>query len=136
MVNIENIIYSDLADALKAEFPEISMNSEYAATPPKFPHCSFYEISNVPAPEYQTTESVENYSVIDFGLEVYSNKTSGKKAEAKAIATFANNYLQENYKLIRTVFQPIDNMANSTIYRYTGRYRTYLDVRTGILHTG
>jgi hypothetical protein len=56
-----------------------------------------------------------------YEVNVYSNKTKGKKSECKAIAALIDNELA-TLGFSRTMLQPIPNMDDATIYRMTGRY--------------
>ena len=56
-----------------------------------------------------------------FELNVYSNKTKGKKAECKAIAALVDSELAR-LGFTRTMLNPIPNMDDATIYRMLGRY--------------
>jgi hypothetical protein len=96
---------------------------------------SFYEVSSVVDESRQTAQNIENYSIVDYQLDAYSNKTSGKKTEAKSIVEFADEFLRSNYNMVRTVMNPVENYEDATIFRYTARYRVVIDTRTGVIYT-
>ena len=70
----------------------------------------------------QTSDSVENHAELMYEVNIYSNKTSGKKSECKDIASLIDNEMAA-LGFSRTMLQPIPNMDDATIYRMTGRYR-------------
>ena len=65
---------------------------------------------------------MEHQAVSVYEVNVYSNKTKGKKAECKAIAALIDDeFMSRGFE--RVSFTPIQNMNDATIYRMTGRYR-------------
>lgn len=122
MINVENEIYSIIAKAVKAVYPDIYMSGEYVKSPPKFPCVSFVEMDNSAYIRTQTSGSVENHAELMYEVNVYSNKKSGKKSECKAIAALIDNEMAA-LNFSRIMLQPIPNMDDATIYRVVGRYR-------------
>lgn len=122
MINVENEIFSIVAKAVRAVYPDIYISGEYVKSPPKFPCVSLVEMDNSAYISTQTNSSVENHAELMYELNVYSNKKSGKKSECKAIASLIDNELAA-LNFSRTMLQPIPNMDDATIYRMTGRYR-------------
>ena len=122
MVNIENDVFNIVAIAIRKVYPDIFISGEYVKSPPKFPCVSLIEMDNSAYTRTQTSRSVENHAELMYELNVYSNKTSGKKSECKAIASLIDNELAA-LGFSRTMLQPIPNMDDATIYRMTGRYR-------------
>ena len=122
MINLENDVFNIVAKAVRNAFPNIYISGEYVKSPPKFPAVSLIEMDNSAYSRTQTSDSVENHAEVMYELNVYSNKTSGKKSECKAIATLIDNELAA-LGFSRTMLQPIPNMDDATIYRMTGRYR-------------
>ena len=57
-----------------------------------------------------------------YELNVYSNKTAGKKTECKKIAAMVDEEMAA-MGFTRTMLNPIPNMDDATIYRMVGRYR-------------
>ena len=62
---------------------------------------------------------------VTYEVNVYSNKTSGKKAECKALAAFIDERLLE-LNFTRTMLEPVPNQDEATIYRMLGRYRAVI----------
>ena len=122
MINIESEIFSVIAKAVRVDYPDIYISGEYVKSPPKFPCVSLVEMDNSSYAKTQTSGSVENHVAVTYELNVYSNKTSGKKSECKAIASLIDNEMAA-LGFSRTMLQPIPNMDDATIYRMTGRYR-------------
>ena len=121
MINVENEIFSRVAESVRNAYPSVFISGEYIRTPSKFPFVSLVEMSNTAYDRTQTNGSLENHASLMYEVNVYSNKTSGKKSECKAIATLIDNELA-TLGFSRTMLQPIPNMDDATIYRMTGRY--------------
>ena len=121
MINVENEIFSKVAESVRAAYPSVFISGEYVRTPPKFPFVSLIEMSNTAYDRTQSSGSLENHASLMYEVNVYSNKTSGKKSECKEIAALIDNELAA-LGFSRTMLQPIPNMDDATIYRMTGRY--------------
>ena len=121
MIDVENEIFSKIAESVRAVYPSAFVSGEYVRTPSKFPHVSLIEMSNTAYERTQSSGGVENHASLMYEVNVYSNKKSGKKSECKAIATLIDNELAA-LGFSRTMLQPIPNMDDATIYRMTGRY--------------
>ena len=121
MINVENEVFSAVAKAVRSAFPSVFISGEYVKTPSKFPFVSLIEMSNTAYDRTQSSGGLENHASLMYEVNVYSNKTSGKKSECKAIAALIDNELA-TLGFSRTMLQPIPNMDDATIYRMTGRY--------------
>ena len=122
MINIENEIFSSVAEKVRAEYPNIFMTGEYVKSPSSFPAVSLVEMDNSVYTSTQTSTELENHASLMYELDVYSNKTKGKKSECKAIASLIDNEMAR-LGFSRMMLQPIPNMDDATIYRIKGRYK-------------
>ena len=121
MIDIENDIFNTVAAVVRAKYPDIYMVGEYVKTPPQFPCVSLVEMDNQ---SYQRTEdsgSSENHVSVMYEVNIYSNKTVGKKSECKEIAAVIDEQMLA-LGFARTMLQPIPNGDDATIYRMVGRY--------------
>ena len=122
MIDIEHEVFNFVATSVRTAYPSVYMTGEYVKTPPKFPCVSLVEMDNSADEATQTSGEIENHAVLLYQVDVYSNKSSGKKAECKALSSIVDKKLAE-IGFTRTMLQPIPNMDDATIYRMTGRYR-------------
>ena len=122
MINIENEIFNIIANAVRRAYPDAYVVGEYVKSPSRFPCVSVVEIDNTAYDRTQSSGSLENHADITYEVNIYSNKTSGKKSECKAIASLIDNELA-TLGFSRTMLQPIPNVDDATIYRMLGRYR-------------
>jgi hypothetical protein len=126
MIDCENEVFTMVAQSLRTAFPGIDVASEYIPEPASFPHVSIYMADSYNDLRDQTGSLQESMSTMMFQVDVYSNKTHGKKTECKAInkhicdLLFAHNF-------VRSSSTPTPNMSNATIYRITSRFRVVSD---------
>lgn len=125
MIDAESEIFTAVSTKVRAHFSKIFMTGEYVKQPPSFPCVSLVEIDNATLRSTQTQEGQENHVAVTYELNVYSNKTKGKKAECKEIASFVDEILQQ-MNFTRTLLEPVPNMEDASIYRMLGRYRVVI----------
>ena len=122
MIDIENDVFSEVAKKVREKFSDIFVTGEYVKSPSSFPCVSLVEIDNATFRNSQTTESQENHVAVSYEVNVYSNKTKGKKAQCKEIIAFIDEVLM-SLNFTRIMLEPVPNQNDATIYRMLGRYR-------------
>ena len=120
MIDIENDVFSYIASALRGEYPGIYVVGEYIAGPSSFPAVTVVEANNV-VRRSMRADRIENAADVTYDVNVYSNKVSGKKTEAKQIADFIDG-LMEAKGFTRTLRQQVPNFMDASIFRMTIRY--------------
>lgn len=126
MTDCENEVYTRIATVLRERFPGINLAGEYVKAPSGFPHASITQSDNSVVTE-RMTGSAEMAQVM-FEVNVYSNKTEGKKTECKEIMKVIDKVLfKMNFK--RIAMTPVPNMEDASIYRMVARYRVMTDGR-------
>ena len=125
MIDLENDIYDYAAKALRAAHTGIDVAAEYVEMPAKFPHVSIVEADNRIL-ERMRTNNIENAVAVMYEVNVYSNKASGKKSEAKAIANTLDDVLS-GIGFTRTFREQVPNLMDATIYRIVCRYEAVID---------
>jgi hypothetical protein len=126
MINVEAEIFTKVATQLREQFPKIFVTGEYVPAPSSFPCVSIVEIDNATYQQGQTQASADIFAAVTYEVNVYSNKTIGKKTECKNIAAVVDEILL-SMNFTRSMLEPIQNMADATIYRMLGRYRAVVD---------
>ena len=121
MINVENEIFDRVSTSVRERFPNANMTGEYVKSPASFPHISLEEQDNSVFTNTQTSTEYENHVVLMYEVNVYSNKTRGKKTECKEIISLIDNEML-SLGFTRTMLQPIPNMDDATIYRLIARY--------------
>lgn len=126
MIDIENQVYTPIATALRVRFPGISVSGEYTNTPTHFPFVSIVEIDNRISSSHMDTSDTERYAVVTYEINVYSDKTPGKKSQCRDIIRAVDALLYErNFRRLSSA--PIPNLENASIYRIVARYRAATD---------
>lgn len=128
MIELENYIFNDVATKLRNDFSGINVSGEYVNAPASFP-CVTIEQANSTVVKSFRTDQIENLTNVMYEVNIYSNKASGRKAEAKNIASKVDQYFSA-LGFTRTMLNPIPNLADSTIYRLVGRYTANIDLIT------
>ena len=122
MIDIESQVFSRVATKVREQFPNIFMTGEYVNSPSSFPAASLVEMDNSIREATIDSGSNENYVNVMYEVNVYSNKTTGKKSECKAIIALIDNEMTA-MGFVRSTLTPVQNEYDSTIYRMVGRYR-------------
>ena len=125
MIDMENEIFNEVSQKVREKYPNIFMTGEYVKSPSSFPCISLVEVDNSVYRNSQTSEGKENHVAVMYELNVYSNKTKGKKAECKEIIAFIDEMLTR-FNFTRIMLEPIPNQDDATIYRMLGRYRAII----------
>lgn len=122
MIDIETEVFNIVSKKVREEYPKVYMTGEYVKSPPSFPCISLIEVDNQIYRNTRTTECIENHVQVLYEVNVYSNKTSGKKAECKAIISIIDKEM-EALGFTRTLMNPVPNEEEATVYRIVARYR-------------
>lgn len=125
MIDIENSVFNYVANALRAEFPGISVYGEEVESPSSFPSVSLVEDDNSEVEDNKTLARMpETACNLMYTANVYSNLKSGKKTQAKAIMDVVDGCMHD-MGFLRTMRNQLPNI-DRTIYRVTARYtQTY-----------
>lgn len=122
MIDIESEVFNIVSKAARAKYPKIYMTGEYVKSPPSFPCVSLIETDNQIYRNTRDSGNIENHAQVLYEVNAYSNKTSGKKAECKAIIAFIDTQM-EALGFTRTLMNPVPNEEDATVYRMVARYR-------------
>lgn len=128
MIDVEAKIYSPIAEALKAEFPGIFVTSEPVATSAKFPAVSIVQQDNYMSVNKLDNSGRERFATLMFQIDVYSNKSSGRKSQCKQIMNVVDEMMFA-LNFTRITLTPLP-MPDDGYYRYTARYRAETDGET------
>lgn len=133
MIDLESDVFDYVSKALKAAHSKISVSSEFVEVPARFPAVTIVEADNRILTRMRTN-NIENAVTSMFEMNVYSNKASNKKSEAKAIANTADTAFAE-IGYTRTFREQIPNLKDATIYRIVCRYEAVIDKNYVIYHS-
>ena len=123
MIDIENMLFTEV----KKDLPKtVKMGAMYTKSQSEFPYVSLMVMDNSIYEPFIDSARVENAVSIMVEVNVYSNKTSGKKEECKKLMKTIDDTLS-GLNLVRSFCQPIPNLEDATVYRITARYRAIVD---------
>lgn len=120
MISVENIVFSQVAEALRVAFPGIFVAGESVDTPAKFPAVTIVESDNAVVQRMRTT-NIENAATLMYEVNIYTNTVGYKKSEAKDIMEAVDDEFSK-LGFARTMCNPISNLSDATIYRMVARY--------------
>ena len=132
MIDYENEIFTAVATAVRASHTGTSIKSEYVRSPASFPTVALSEIDNVNVDALIDSSQEEKYAGLGYRLQVFSNKESGKKSEAKAIFKTADEILC-GMGFRRRTYSTTPEIYNSTIFSITATYEGIADVN-GVIY--
>lgn len=121
MIDIENQVFTRVAQRLEGEFPGVYVTGTYENTPASFPTVMVQEMDNSVLARTQTTDHTENHAVVMYQVDTYATGAKGRKSQCKAIARAADDEMAK-MGFTRIAMNPVPNMDDS-IFRITGRYR-------------
>ena len=122
MIDIENLVFDRVSTRVREQFPDIFMTGEYVNVPSSFPAASLVEMDNSVRESTIDSGSNENHANVMYEVNVYSNKTTGKKSECKAIMALIDTEMTA-MGFVRSTLIPVQNEYDSTVYRMVARYR-------------
>lgn len=121
MIDYCNEIFTTVAKRVRADHEGTTVTGEYTRKPSKFPTVTLDETQNITMDSLVDSSHVENYSGVTYRLQVFSNKQSGKKAQARAIFATADEALR-GMGLRRVTYTTTPEIYDSTIYSITATY--------------
>ena len=122
MIDHESEIFQACADAFRAEYPNGYIAMEYVSKPPKFPAVFMEEMDNTVDERALDNGTIENAANVMYQIDVYSNMSKGRKAQAKAIMALLDKVMADR-RFVRFYLNPVPNLIDATVYRITARYR-------------
>lgn len=119
MNDIENYVYTQVRNAVKAAFVNADVSSEYVENPAKFPHICVEMTDSTVIAQYLTAQNREFASSQTFTANIFTN-TATAKSDAKAIAEVVDDVMK-GLGFRRALYLRTPNI-DRTIYRLTLRY--------------
>ncbi len=121
MIDFNNSVFTTVATAVRNNYIGTSVTGEYTRHPSKFPAVTLDETSNVMVDSLEDSSNEERFAGVVYRLQVFSNKESGKKAEARAIFATADAEMRR-MGFRRVAYTTIPGIYESTIYSITATY--------------
>lgn len=130
MIDISNELFTHIKNSVEQNFNgEIYVLGESLGTPSKFPCVTYEEISNIPV--HLDSAAQNKYARLNIRIQVFSNKQTGKRAEARKIYSIVDECLQ-NVGFHANSFSVKPNFYLTDIYQITSTYEAVTD-RNGFI---
>ena len=127
MIDFLNEIFTTVASAVRSEHTGAFVTGEYTRSPSKFPTVTIDEIENVTMSNLVDSSGEEKFSGLAYRIQVFSNKTAGKKAEARDIFKTADSVMI-GLGFQRVTYMTTPEIYDSTIYSITATYEATVNV--------
>lgn len=121
MLDYSNEIFTTIANAIRDAHPGATVIGEYTRQPSKFPTATLDETQNVMVDHLEDSSNEESFAGVTYRLQVFSNKQSGKRAEARAIFATADAEMRR-MGFRRVTYTTTPEIYDSTIYSITATY--------------
>ena len=109
MIDCENYIYTQLRNAVKAEYPTADFSSVYVNQPSTPLHVSVEMRSNTEKPNTIDSSMIEQYADMMIEVNVYSTKADTAKSEAKGVINIISTTMRTlNFR--RIFCSPVPNL--------------------------
>ena len=127
MIDYLNEIFTAVATDVRNAHDGVTVTGEYTRRPSKFPTLTLDETQNVTVDRLEDSSNSERFVGVTYRLQVFSNKQSGKKAEARDIFATADNAMR-NLGFRRVTYSTTPEIYESTVYNITATYEAVVDV--------
>ena len=127
MNDILNEVFTAVAVPVREAHPGVMVSGEYTRQPSKFPALTLDETQNVAVDSLEDSSNAEKFSWLTYRMQVFSNKQSGKKAEARAIFATADSVMRR-LGFRRITYTTTPEIYDSTVYSISATYEAVVDM--------
>lgn len=119
MIDYSNPIFNRIAQKVwEVHGKGVKVVGEYVDIPKEFPCVAIDEIYNIPT---ELDSGEQKYAAVTYRVQTFSNKRSGKRAEAREIySTVADEMYAMN--LMGKTYTATPDVYNANIYQITGTF--------------
>ena len=121
MIDYSNVVFMSTANAIRDAHPGTKVTGEYVRRPSEFPTVTLDETQNVVIDRLEDSSHTEKFVGVTYRLQVFSNKQSGKRAEARTIFATADAEMRR-MGFRRVTYSTTPEIYDSTIYSITATY--------------
>lgn len=132
MIDCSNEVFTKVAKIVRNTYTGITVIGENTRQPSKFPTVTIDEIENVMVDALEDSSGEEKFAGVTYKVQVFSNKTSGKKAEAREIFAAVDAEMRR-MGFRRKSFTTTPEIYESTIYQISATYEAVVSA-AGYVH--
>lgn len=125
MLDFNNEIFTAVAVRVREQHTGTTVTGEYTRTPSKFPTVTLDETQNIMVDNLEDSSNVEKFAGVTYRIQVFSNKQTGKKAEARAIFATADAEMRR-MGFRRVTYTTTPEIYDSTIYIISATYEAVI----------
>lgn len=130
MIDVEVDVFDYVYPSVAQIVPEGCFQSVYVPSPPAFPFATLMEMDNQSDLAHMSTADHEEYAIVTYEANVYAMDKLQCREVMNALDTAMT---QLNFRRLSMQFIP--NLADSTLFRLTARYRAVADANKS-MHRG
>jgi hypothetical protein len=119
VIDYSNEIFNDAASTLRNAVSGITVIGEYVSSPTSFPTVTIDEIDNRQL--HRDSAKAERFAAVRYRVQVFSNKSGGKRAEARSIFNVIDTRLAE-LGFTRKTYTATPDVYNSSVYQITATF--------------
>ena len=120
MIDIENLVFDTVYNALHTLYPNVNITSGYDEKKAVYPAIYVRETNNTPVERMNTDDCAENYSRLTYEVEVVSDRENTARSECKELLTAADGVMQS--MKFRRIHKNRPVNTDRTVYRQYARY--------------
>ena len=121
MIDKLNEVFTNVATKVRDQHTGVTVTGEYTRKPSKFPAVTLDETQNVVVDRLEDSSNDEKFAGVTYRLQVFSNKKTGKKAEARSIFATADAEMRR-IGFQRVTYTTTPEIYDSTIYNISATY--------------
>ena len=133
MFNIEREIFTTVANEVLTSYPACRIVNAFIYAPDAFTTVSIVMSDDGTNYRMRDSSKTDNFHDITLIIDVYTNKTDGKKTEAESIMQIIKDKLFSlNFNMVSC--KPNSNISNAQNYRITATFTSTVDA-DGTIYT-
>lgn len=125
MIDFANVVFNTVANNVRSNHAGVTVSGEYTRNPSQFPTVTLDETQNVMVGRLEDSSNEESFAGVTYRAQVFSNKQSGKKTEARAIFATLDNVMRW-LGFRRVTYTTTPDIYDSTIYSITATYEAVI----------
>lgn len=122
MIDVEIDVFDRVYQAVSPLLPYGGFKSMYVPAPPVFPFATLYETDNQTLNSHRSTADHEEYAIVTYDADVYAEDKQTCRTVMNALDT---EMIKLGFTRVSMGFIP--NLADSSLFRYTARFRAAAD---------
>lgn len=124
MIDYSTQVFTAVANAVKAEFPEVSVSLQYLRRPESIPCITLDEISNVTA--LRDGSEIEQYARVTYRIQVFTAKRVDKRQDARKILNAADKAFYD-LNFVRGSYAVTPELYRANFYCINATYEAIVD---------